>query len=299
MSDLSYVSNTLLSDRWSDRCPSMKKIPTGVSDLDSIIKGGLPAGSVVLLFTEIGAGGVEFTYTSSAKILRVKEDPDKLHLILGDECKKSILPEQIHYITFSRAKEDILDEVKMSFNQDYYDAIEENLNIRDLSSAYFKRTMVPSNWAVDEDHAHLFNDDGGSNLLEELVDFLEENAEDNIVIIDSLTDLLTNSTIEKDKLVTVIKGIRRASKKWGGIIYLLLSKGIVDRSLEYLLIDSVDGLLNFEWSKSKHTSQRQRYMTVEKFMSVLPHLKREKISRFTAEVTDYAGYHVINYEKIR
>ncbi len=279
----------------------MKKIPTGVSDLDSIIRGGLPAGSVVLLLTEIGAGGLEFTYTSAAKILRVKENPDKdnIHIVLGDECKKSILPEEIHYLTFSRAKEDILDEVKMSFNQDYYDAIEESLLFKDFSNAYFKRTMVPHSWTTDGSTSSIFSSDTNSNLLEELVDFLEANAEDNIVIVDSLTDLLTNNTIEKDKLVTILKGMRRASKKWGGIVYLLLTKGIIEKSLEYLIIDSVDGVIQFEWSKTHRSSQRQRYMIVEKFMSVLPHLKREKIARFTAEVSALDGYTVVNYEKIR
>lgn len=277
----------------------MKKIPTGVSDLDSIIKGGLPAGSVVLLLTEIGAGGLEYIYTSAAKLLRVKESPEDIAMVLGDECKGSILPEDVHYVTFSRSKEDILEEVKISFNQDYYDAIQDGLTFKDFSSSYFRRTMVPSNWTQDEVGPSLFSNDSNADILEELVNFLEENAEDNMVVIDSLTDLLTNSSIEDDKLVTVIKGMRRASKKWGGVIYLLLSKGIVDKSIEYLLIDSVDGVLSFEWSKSRHTSQRQRYMFVEKFMSVLPHLKREKIARFTAEVSDYAGYTVVNYEKIR
>ncbi len=277
----------------------MKKIPTGVSDLDSIIEGGLPAGSVVLLLTEIGAGGQEFVYTSSAKTLRVKKNPEDLTTILGDECKKAILPDEVHHLTFSRAEEDILEEVKISFNQDYYDVIEEMLEIKDFSKEYFRRTMVPRNWTEEGKPNNLFSEDSDNDILEDLVDYLEENAEDNVIIIDSLTDLLTNDTIEKDKLVTVIKGMRRASKKWGGLIYLLLSKGIVEKSLEYLLIDSVDGVMSFEWSKSHKTSQRQRYMFVDKFMSVLPHLKREKIARFTAEVTDYAGYRVVNYEKIR
>jgi len=277
----------------------MKKIPTGVSDLDSIIKGGLPAGSVVLLLTEIGAGGLEYLYTSSAKLLRVKKSPRDVSMILGDECKGSILPEEVFYITFSRSKQDILEEVKISFNQDYYDAIEEDLNFKDFSNSYFRRTMVPNSWTRENHQPSLFGDESDSDILEELVDFLEEKAPENMVVIDSLTDLLTNTSIENDKLVTVIKGMRRASKKWGGVIYLLLTKGIMDRSTEYLLIDSVDGVMSFEWSKSRHTSKRQRYMFLEKFMSVLPHLKREKIARFTAEVTDFAGYNVVNYEKIR
>ncbi|MFO7793173.1 MAG: hypothetical protein R6W73_09405 [Candidatus Saliniplasma sp.] len=277
----------------------MKKIPTGVSDLDSIIKGGLPAGSVVLLLTEIGAGGLEYLYTSSAKLLRVKKSPREVSMVLGDECKGSILPDEVYYITFSRSQQDILEEVKISFNQDYYDAIEEDLNFKDFSDSYFRRTMVPNNWTRDNHEPTLFADESDSDILEDMVQFLEENAPGNMVIIDSLTDLLTNTSIENDKLVTVIKGMRRASKKWGGVIYLLLSKGIVDRSTEYLLIDSVDGVMSFEWSKSRHTSKRQRYMFLEKFMSVLPHLKREKIARFTAEVTDFSGYNVVNYEKIR
>ncbi len=277
----------------------MKKIPTGISDLDSIIKGGLPLGSVVLLFSEIGAGGQEYAYTASAKLLRVKQKPESLHMLLGDECKKSILPNEIHYLTFSRAREDILDEVKMSFNQDYYDAIEENLNFKDFSNAYFKRTMVPSAWTGESNPGRIFSDDTDSDLLKELVSFLGENAEDNIVIVDSLTDLLTNNTIDKDRLITVVKGMRRASKKWGGIIYLLLSRGIVEKRLEHLLIDSVDGVLGFEWSNTHRSSQRQRYMIVEKFMSVLPHLKREKIARFNADVSANDGYTVVNYEKIR
>ncbi len=277
----------------------MKKIPTGVSDLDSIIKGGLPAGSVVLLLTEIGAGGLEYLYTSSAKLLRVKKSPRDISMVLGDECKGSILPEEIHYITFSRSERDILEEVKISFNQDYYDAIEEDLKFKDFSNSYFRRTMVPNSWTRDNHKPTLFSDESDSDILEDMVHFLEENAPDNMIVIDSLTDLLTNTSIENDKLVTVIKGMRRASKKWGGVIYLLLSKGIIDRSMEYLLIDSVDGVMSFEWSKSRHTSKRQRYMFLEKFMSVLPHLKREKIARFTAEVTDFSGYNVVNYEKIR
>ncbi len=275
----------------------MKKIPTGVSDLDTIIKGGVPAGSVVLLFAEIGSGGLEFVYTSSAKILRAKENPEDIPTILGDEGKSSILPEEIHYITFSRAKVDILQEIKTSFNQNYYDIIEENGNFKALSQQYFKRTMVPPGWAGD-DGTSLFSDKKETDLLEGLVHFLEENAQNNMVVIDSLTDLLTNTSIDNDKLVTIVKGMRRASRRWGGVIYLLLSKDILDRSLEYHIIDSVDGVFNFRWSENKRVSKRQRYLIVDKFMSVLPHLKREKIARFTAEVTDYEGYIVINYERI-
>lgn len=275
----------------------MKRIPTGINDLDAIIEGGVPAGSVVLLFTEIGAGGLEYIYTSAAKLLRARDNPEDLSSVLGDNCKDSVLPGEIHYITFSRSKGDILEEVKTSFNDDYYNTIEDSVKFKDLSQKYFQRTMVPPGWAGKDDSA-LFSSDSDADLLESLVDFLEENAENNMIVIDSLTDLLTNSSVEEDKLVTVIKGMRRASKKWGGVVYLLLSKDIVKESQEYHIIDSVDGVLSFRWSNNPHVSKRQRYLVIDKFMSVLPHLKRKKIARFTAEVTDYEGYVVINYERI-
>ncbi len=277
----------------------MKKIPTGVSDLDAIIKGGVPAGSVVLLFTEIGAGGLEYVYTSSAKLLIVKENPNEITTFLGDACEGSVLPDDLYYITFSRSDEDILEEVRASFNQNYYDAIQTDLEFKDFSQEYFQRTMVPSSWSSESPADNFLSGGSDKDLLEELVHFLDENAEDNMIVIDSLTDLLTNTSIDRNKLITIIKGMRRASKKWGGIIYLLLSKGIVDKGLEYQIIDSVDGVLSFQWSKTTRSSQRQRYLLVDKFMSVLPHLKREKIARFTAEVSDYEGYTVINYQKIR
>ena len=38
----------------------VKRIPTGVADLDGIVKGGFPSGSTVLLWGDVGAGTQEF-----------------------------------------------------------------------------------------------------------------------------------------------------------------------------------------------------------------------------------------------
>ena len=48
------------------------RVPTGVADFDSIIQGGMPLGSVVLLLGDVGGGGLEFALTSAAKIGIVK-----------------------------------------------------------------------------------------------------------------------------------------------------------------------------------------------------------------------------------
>ena len=99
-------------------------------------------------------------------------------------------------------------------------------------------------------------------------------------------------------LVTTVKGLQRATKDWGGITYLLLTRGILEKRFEQMVIDSVDGCLTFEWRTYAHSSNRQRYMYIEKFTSVLPHLKRDKIARFPTMVTSNQGLVVVYMERI-
>jgi hypothetical protein len=88
------------------------------------------------------------------------------------------------------------------------------------------------------------------------------------------------------------------AKKWGAVFYLLLTDEILDRKRQQMIIDSVDGVLKFEWAKFHHTSKRQRYLYVEKFMSVLPHLDQERIARFATLITSQSGFVVINTERV-
>jgi KaiC/GvpD/RAD55 family RecA-like ATPase len=276
---------------------SLRRIPTGVADFDSIIKGGIPPGAVVLLLGDLGAGQNEYVITSAAKISLVKEDPESATFFLGSHHKEPLMPEKICYVTFTRSKEDVLQEIRMSFNEDFYDAFERNVVFKDFSGSYFRQTTVPRSWAGDSASA-LFGGNGEQNILEGLVSYLDENAKGNMVIIDSLTDLLLSSKIEAQELVAVLKGMRRVSKQWGGVIYLLLTRDIVDDMKQRMIMDSVDGALVFEWNKLGISSRRQRYLHVEKFMSILPHLDKERVARFATTVTAQSGLVVIDTERI-
>ena len=119
-----------------------------------------------------------------------------------------------------------------------------------------------------------------------------------MIIVDSLTDLVVSKSVSTHDLVGVLRGIQRASKKWNGIIYLLLTKDIMEKMDEQMLIDSVDGVLVFEWNKLYRTTKRQRYMFIEKFMSVLPHIKEDRIARFPTMVSSKSGLIVINMDTI-
>lgn len=273
------------------------RVPTGVADFDSIIQGGLPLGSVVLLLGDVGGGGLEFALTSAAKIGIVKEFPDTRNFMLGDAGKGGVLPDKMCYVTFSRSQDDVLREVKMSFNRDFYESLNSSLVFKDFSKDYFMHTVVPTSW-VGSDQSGLFSDKKQDGLLESLVDFLEANAPKSMVILDSLTDLVVSESVDFQDLVALLKGIQRMSKKWGSVFYLVLTDEILDRKRQQMIIDSVDGVLKFEWAKFHHTSKRQRYLYVEKFMSVLPHLDQERIARFATLITSQSGFVVINTERV-
>ena len=275
-------------------------MPTGVADFDSIIQGGLPAGSVVLLLGDVGAGQLEFSLTSAAKIGMVMETPGSVEFLLGHAAKKGKLPKSLHYVTFSKSREDILQEVGLSFNSDYYDSLCKNLQFKDFSEEYFMKSAVPMNWVGGDTKKNgLFSDNAEKKgLLEQLATFFDENSDHALIIVDSLTDLIVNDSIPFSDIIAVMKGLQRMAKKWKALIYFILTDDILDKKKQQMIIDSVDGVLNFEWSKYHHTSARQRYMYVEKFMSVLPHLDQARISRFATLVTSQSGFIVIDTERV-
>jgi len=272
----------------------VKKVPTGVADVDSIVDGGFPSGSTILLLGDVGAGMQEYVYTASAKTSLVNERPQARHYYLGDHCDHSELPNQVCYVTFSRSKEIILQELATSFNGDYYRAFRDHTVLKDFSSLYFRHSVVPSAWTQEEE---VFDLPSG-NILEQLVTFLDENARDSMVVIDSITDLAVSEVVEMRDLVTAIKGLQRAAKRWNGLVYLMLTRGILERRHEQLLMDSTDGCLVFEWRTSPRSSTRQRYMYLEKFTGVLPHLPRDKIARFPTMVSSNHGLVVVFMERI-
>src|SRR5438093_2389035 len=272
----------------------VRKVPTGIADLDSIVDGGFPSGSTILLLGDVGAGMQEYIYTAASKTALVHERPEARRYYLGDRCDDSELPERVCYVTFSRSKEIILQELATSFNGDYYRAFRDRTVFKDFSAAYFRHSVVPASWTHQEDPFDL----PSTNLLEELIAFLDQNARDSVVVIDSLTDLAISDLVEPKDLVTTVKGLQRAAKGWDGLVYLLLTRGILERREEQLLMDSTDGCLVFEWRSSPRSSTRQRYMYLEKFTGVLPHLPRDKIARFPTMVSSYNGLVVVYMERI-
>ena len=271
-----------------------KKIPTGIPSFDPMIKGGFPAGAFVLLLGEVGAGSQEFVYSSALMLSHMKRDSPKLK-------PEMRLPEKIVYISFTKGKENVLQSFATMKIANAVD-LAENLTFVDLSSTYFARTQVPSHWTSgDMDSlSALKSSQKIKSLFESLIETLDAHAPNNLVIIDSLTDLLRSTVADKVSwadCVSLLKGIERMSKQWNSTIYALLTSQIFEHSNEEEVSDCADGVLVFNW-EATGANQRQRMMYIKKFRGLLPYLEDDNVVRFETKVSASRGFEVSNIREI-
>jgi len=270
-----------------------KKISTGIDSVDLVMKGGFPSGSFILLLGEVGAGSAEFAFTSAIMLSLLKTKA------LPTEKGKGIsIPDEICYVSLTRSKADILKEISLSFAPEYYEVIKENLIIKDFSEDYFKTSLIsiPKEKVTFES---LRERGSGENLLSALMTFLAEKAPNNLVIIDSLTDLMRmySGMMKWQDLISFLKGLQRASKEWDGVIYALLTANIFEMGKQEEIADCADGVLVFEWSEIG-TAQRPRTMYVKKFRGLLPQLEADNIAKFETRITPNSGFEVSNIQMI-
>ena len=126
------------------RCRKHKKtkMPTGISSLDPILDGGVPPGSVILLLGDLGAGNNEFVFSSIV---------NNLVLMKEKSATATVPPQEIRYITFTRLKEDVRQEIISSLHVDDLETLVDAIQFDDLSELYFDRSVVPDDWYSHSD----------------------------------------------------------------------------------------------------------------------------------------------------
>ncbi len=290
--------------RLPDLTGALPRVPTGVPDFD-YLTGGMPAGSVVLLLGEAGAGHQEFALTSAVHLMLHYDDPKLHEFFMGSAKGPFVYPRGISYISTSRSEEEVLDEMRGSFSNGWPEAMVRHLTFSDLSQAYFRDSVVPTSWAslpgpllsasTPSSAPPTF---GGDGTLRALTAALESTGPHNLVLVDSLTDLLVRDGIPPTDLLAMLKGLRRKAKEWDGLVYVLLTEGVAPPATQAAIIDSVDGVLQFRWSTTANLSHRQRSMLVPKFMPILSRLPAEYHGRFIIRVNSKNGLVTTQYERI-
>ena len=273
------------------------RVPTGVPDFDSVT-GGLPPGSVVLFVGEAGSGYMEFALTSAARITKALEDSSEV-FYMGLYHGGKILPSHITYVSFTKSRDELLQEVRSTFLESPYSMLlSRHLVFCDLSGPYFSDSMVPPEWSRAKRPLLEGTPNQSNDVLSTMATELENHGKNSLIIVDSLSDLLVRSSIKKEDVVTLVKGLRRRAKDWKGTIYLMLTKSVTEPWIEEALKDSVDAVLQFGWVSNPHKSSRLRAMWIEKSMPLLAYMRPEQQGRFVINVNDSKGLVTTQYERI-
>jgi len=268
-----------------------QRMATGISSLDPILEGGVPPGSVILLLGELGAGNYEFVYSSLVNCL----DPAR-----SGARKAQLVPTEICFVTFTRVKEDIRNEILQSFHVDGLDRLVDTIHFEDLSEHYFDNSVVPDAWYSHSDtFTRLQKRAGHENILVRLSKVIDTLKPGSLVVLDSVTDLATQSsdTDAWNNMAGFLRGLQRVSKARAITSYLLLSRGILDSSRERELADIADAVLLFRWEETQG-ARRQRVMYFEKFRGVMPHLEERDLVKFAVRISGTSGFEVSNIRVI-
>ena len=278
----------------------MPRIPFGVSRFDKVIEGGAPRGTVVLLVGDAGAGAREFMYTSVTMNAVAHTDTDLFGLHYGDLHEDAVLPPEIHYLSFTDDETTIREELSYVLDDDLVDAATEHITVRDFSPEYFQLSPVPRAWYLGETTTlqDLSGSGNRSDVLTALGSYLNDHASDNLVVIDSITDLVAaiSDEMEWNDIAMLVRGLGKAAHRWNGLILTYASRETLAATQLGHLMDAADGTLQFEWESGG--SKRARTMVVQEFSGVLSQIERENIVRFETEIHD-GGFDVSDVRKIR
>lgn len=278
----------------------MERLPFGIDRLDALIGGGAPSGSTVLLSGEPGAGAREFLHTAALMHGLAQEESDQLRVYYGDMHPDVELPEEVHYVSLTDGPEHLGSEMRVAMDPDLVDEAMPGMHVADLSTTYFHLSPVPRSWYRSDvaDIASLSNRGDRRGIFEELGGYLTDHAPGSVVCIDSITDLVCGieGEFQVEDVALVLKGLRRVSSEWGGLVLLLLDRTTLSERAHGMLRDSVDGTFEFEWERGGNDLNRT--MRVTKFQGVLPRLEADDIVKFETEITE-GGFDISDVRKLR
>jgi KaiC/GvpD/RAD55 family RecA-like ATPase len=278
----------------------MESIPFGVKRLDTILEGGAPTGSVVLLVGESGAGAREFLYTSAAMNALAHADAELFDLYYGELVGEARVPPEIHYVSLTADESYVEREMRYTMADEIAEAAIGEIRFHDLSAEYFLPSPIPREWYLGETTTltDLGSNHNRDDVLAALGEYLNRHAAENLVVIDSITDLVAAISDEMawNDIAMLMKGLAKAAHRWGGLILLLVNEETLQPTELGHLMDAAGGTFEFKWASGG--SSRIRTMVVKEFRGVLSRLEEENIVRFETEIHE-GGLDISDVRKIR
>ncbi|NHN41308.1 HTR-like protein [Halorubellus sp. JP-L1] len=278
----------------------MDRLPFGISRLDSMIDGGAPPGSVVLLAGEVGAGAREFVYTAVAMNGLAHADAELFDLYYGGLHGDAVVPDDIHYISFTEERDAIVSEMQYAMDDDIVDAGADAVSFADFSTEYFDLSQVPREWYTGKTRkiTELGDRNERRGTLDAVGEYMNDHASGSLVVVDSVTDLLSAASGDMtwNEITLLMKGLKKASYEWGGLVLLLVNTEALSSQQLGGLMESTDGSLLFEWESGG--SERARTLVVKQFRGVLSRLEEENIIQFETDIND-SGFDISDVRKIR
>jgi len=251
-----------------------KVVLTGIESFDVLVGGGFPRGSVVLLTGDFEAGQEEFLITSAERLAALRERRARSR-------GNVFIPGETIWMTMMRHGADLLQSVSTRFHPDFYKRFSKGVKFEDFFEEYVKespslpREIMNEVIANDRKSKKPARDleeivkramSPGSLLLDSLTRTFRQKAPGNMMVLDSLTDLVRifkKSPDDWNSLILFLHWIKRSSKNWGGITYMLFTRGVLEKALENELLTCFSDIIVF---KSGGTSQGEyRTLSIKKF----------------------------------
>ena len=211
----------------------MKLMTTGILPLDTQLGGGIPAGSVVLVLEEPGAGGDVLSYHFAVE--------------------GALNGENVFYLATDDTEEEVKDYVNLYFNLD--DAVWENITLLSLSSSLKKEGEKD---AKDFLKKTMYDPIGGLKTILYHEDF-------DRVVVNNMTYFIANYPIED--VVSLIEGFSKYAKQNASVFMMLMTKGMFDSRTETAIKHYSDGVI--ELTLREVENEVQRRLKVIKFKGIL------------------------------
>ena len=212
----------------------MKHVSTGILPLDTQLGGGFPAGSVVSVFEEPGAGADVLSY----------------HFVVEGARRG----ENVFYLATDDSTEEIKEYINLYFDLD--EAVWENITLLSLNVSALSEEKERD--AKDFLKKTIYDPIGGIKTVLSHEEFER-------VVINNFTYFLANYPIED--IISLINVFSKYAKKRQSVVMILITKGMFDPRTETTVKHYSDGVI--ELTLKELENEVQRRLKVIKFKGIL------------------------------